>query len=326
MKKRYIDRFRDPVTGELNLPRLAGAEPDAPVMYPLDPVSVSGTLITLDQYVEQPTVITRTIADLSTQHLYAHKIFSPGPGVTGGAILFERPNPLLTDLYAARRTQEVAPGTEFPETAFIRGVPMVARPRKIGDKFQVTKEDRKRNSPALILQAIQKNANTLTRDLEIMALSELSAVITAESRTYAGHSWSEQLSKSLLETTHIGQPLADVSGAKTAIELEERAHVLNGAIFHPNQWLALVNYYGSKDVVAALESVGLTEHYVTPRQTAGKVKLYEAGGVGESSNEFPLEEDTWEEKPTQSFWYQWSVSPAFAVTDQFAMVEITGVA
>jgi hypothetical protein len=299
--------------------------PDSPVTYPLDPVSVSGTLITLDQYVQQPTVITRAIADLSLEHLYAHKIFSAGPGVSGGAILFERPNPLLTDLYAARRTQEVAPGTEFPENAFNRGVPMVARPRKIGDKFQVTKEDKKRNNPALILQAMQKNANTLTRDLEIMALSELTAVITAESRTFAGTSWGTELSKTVLETTHIGQPLTDISGAKTAVELEERGHVLNGAIFNPHDWLNLVNYYGSKDIDAALEAVGITERYVTPRQARGKVKLYESGGVGVWSNEFPLEEDTWEEKQTQSWWYQWSVSPAFAVTDQFAMIEVTGV-
>ncbi len=300
--------------------------PDSPVMYPLDPVSVSGTLITLDQYVEQPQVITRVIADLTMQHLYAHKIFSAGPGVTGGAILFERPNPLLTDLYAERRTQEVAPGTEFPVNKFARGVPMVARPRKIGDKFEITKEDKKRNNPRLIERAMQQNANTVTRDLEIMALSELSAVITAESRTYAGKSWSEQLGKSLLETTHIGQPLADFSGAKAAVDLEERGHVLNGAVFNPKEWLNLVNYYGSKDVDAALASIGINEKYVTARQTAGRIKLYEAGGVGEWDNEFPLEEDSWEEKKTQSWWYQDSISPAFAVTDQFAMLEVTGVA
>jgi hypothetical protein len=85
--------------------------PDNPIPYPLDPVSVSGTLITLDQYVENPTVITRRVAEIAAQRFYAHKIFSAGPEVTGGAILFERPNPLLTDLYAGRRTQEMAPGT-----------------------------------------------------------------------------------------------------------------------------------------------------------------------------------------------------------------------
>jgi hypothetical protein len=309
------------------LPRLAGGspEPDSPVMYPLDPVSVSSTLITLDQYVENPTVITRTIADLSEQHMYAHKIFSPGPGVTGGAILFERPNPLLVDLYAERRTQQVAPGAEFPINRFLRGVPMVSTPRKIGDKFQATKEDKKRNNPNLIIRAIQQNANTLTRDIEIMALSELSAVISAESRTFAGNSWSAQLGKTMLETTHSGNPLADYIGAKTAISLEERGHVLNGQVINPHDMNNLITYYGADDVDAALKSVGIEETNVTPRQARGKVKLYEQGGVGDWSNEFPLEEDEWEEKKTQSWWYQWSVSPAFAVTDQFAMLEITGV-
>lgn len=319
--ERMLSRFGGP------LPRMAGGSPDAPVMYPLDPASVSGTEITLDQYVNSPTVITRSIAELSQLRLYAHKVFSPGPGVEGGAILFERPNPLLTDLFARRRTQEMAPGTAFPKQEFLRGVPMVTRPRKIGEEFEVTKEDRKRNNPRLVLNAITQAANTLTRDVETMALGELNAVIAAEGRTVAGQSWTTAAQATFTTKTAKNQPVADLVNANVVIDMEERGHVLDSGIFNPLDWANLVTIYGADSIASVLESVKITDYTITPRQAAGKVKLYEQGKVGVWSNEFPLDQTTWEDKGTDSTWhYAWSISPAFAVDDQFAMIEMTGVA
>ncbi len=322
---KHTGRFRDPITGQL--PRIAGASPDSPVTYPLDPASVEGTLITLDQYVENPTVITRSIAELSEQRMYAHRIFSSGPGVDGGAILFERPNPLLTDLYAERRMQEVAPGAQFPELTFARGVPMVQRPKKIGGKFDVTKEDRKRNRPQLVLNAITQAGNTLVRDVETMALGELNAVIAAESRTVSGQSWSTAAEATFNTKSAKNQPLADFIHAQVTIDMEERGVVLNGAILNPLDWANLTTIYGADNVASVLASAGITEYYTTPRQTHGKVKLYQAGTVGIWSNEFPLDQKTWEVPETDdTFWYQWSISPVMAVENQFAVVELTGVA
>jgi len=340
------DRFRDPLTARWEemfsaganardvermlsrhggpLPRMAGGA-DAPVTFPLDPVTVSGTEITLDQYVNAPTVITRTIAEYAQLRMYAHKVFSPGPGVEGGAILFERPNPLLTDLFARRRTQEVAPGSQFPVQEFLRGVPMVAKPRKIGERFQVTKEEKKRNNPQIVLNAITQSGNTLVRDIEIMALGELNAVIAAETRTVAGQSWTTAAERTLTTKSAANQPLADLINAQVVIDLEERGHVLNAAIVNPLDWANLVAIYGASNVASVLASAGFTDYTISPRQLRGKVKLYELGQVGVWSNEFPLDQSTWEEKETESWWYQWSVSPTFAVTDQYTLIELTGV-
>jgi hypothetical protein len=322
-KRRDIERMLSRHGGPL--PRMAGGA-EAPVTYPLDPVSVSGTEITLDQYVNSPTVITRMIAEYSQLRMYAHKVFSPGPGVEGGAILFERPNPLLTDLFAERRTQEVAPGSQFPVQKFLRGVPMVAKPRKIGERFQVTKEDKKRNNPQLILNAIVQASNTLVRDIEIMALGELNAVIAAETRTVAGQSWTTASEQTFSTKTARNQPIRDLINAQTVIDLEERGYKVDSAIINPLDWANLVTIYGADAVAGVLASVGITDYTLSPRQVAGKVKLYQAGLVGVWSNEFPLSENEWEEKETESWWYQWSVSPTFAVTNQFTVIELTGVA
>lgn len=332
-REELIDQGADPAVVDRILAKYGGRLPvlaggaESPVMYPLDPVSVSGTEITLDQYVNSPTVITRAIAEYAQLRMYAHRVFSAGPGVQGGAILFERPNPLLTDLFAARRTQEMAPGAQFPKQAFLRGVPMVAKPRKIGEEFEVTKEDRKRNNPQLILNAITQAGNTILRDVETMALGELNAVIAAEARTTAGQSWTTAAETTFSTKTAKNQPITDFINAKAVIDLEERGHVLNAAIFSPLDWANLVTIYGADGVDSVLGSVGITDYVVTPRQLHGKVKLYELGKVGTWSNEFPLEEDSWEDKSTDKTWhYSWTVSPTFAVTDQFALIELTGVA
>ncbi len=308
--------------------------PDNPIPYPLDPVVVGGTLITLDQYVNAPTVITRRVAEIAAQRFFASKVFSPGPAITGGALLFERPNPLLTDLYAARRTQEMAPGTQAPVLTFVRGIPMVARPRKIGGKWSLTKEERQRNNPRLAERAMVQMANTITRDLEIMALSELNAVVASEGRTIAaGSTWAAAAATTFGTRTAANQPASDIANVVSAVDVEERGHVLNSAIFNPLDWANLKKIYaslnagnGDASARAVLTDNGITTIDTTPRQPQGRVKLYEAGMVGTWSNEFPLTETTWfDEETDMTWWYQSTVSPAFAVDDQFAMLELVGV-
>jgi hypothetical protein len=264
--------------------------PNVPIPYALEPVSVSGTLLTLDQYVNSPTVITRRIAEIAGQRFYADKIFSAGPPVEGGALLYERPNPLLTDLYASRRTQEIAQGTQFPVLDFARGVPQVAVPRKIGGKIRVFKEERRRNRADLLQNNMVQAGNTLARDIEIMALSEINTVITATSRTTpAAAAWSTYNANTYNNTTRAAQPLSDILTLTTGIDLEERGHHLNAALFHPTDYAALVRYYGASGVRPALEAVGIMDWWTTPRIAAGSVGgggplFFEKGQVGVWSN------------------------------------------
>jgi hypothetical protein len=126
--------------------------PAAPVTFPLGPPSISGNLITVDQALANPTVITREIAQLAQQRFFASRVFSDAGGVEGGAVLYELPPSTATDLFAERGVQEVEPGAEFPILTFLRGVPVLAKPKKMGGKFPVTREARKRNNVRTIQQ------------------------------------------------------------------------------------------------------------------------------------------------------------------------------
>jgi hypothetical protein len=125
--------------------------PSSPVTFPLGPATVSGTTITVDQALNQPTRITRDIAQLADQRFFAGRVFSAAGGIDGGSLLYELPPSIQTDLFAERGIQEVAPGEEFPILTFLRGVPVVAKPRKLGGKFPVHKEARQRNDARLSL-------------------------------------------------------------------------------------------------------------------------------------------------------------------------------
>jgi hypothetical protein len=306
----------------------------SPIPYPLDPVVVTGTTITMDQYLNAPTVMLRRIADISAQMFFAHKIFSNGGGVSGGAILFERPNPLLTDLFTERRLQEMAPGTQAPVITFVRGVPMVAVPREIGGKFALTKQELKRNNPRLVEMAMTQIGNTIARDLEVMALSELNAVISSTSRTFAS---TQTLATSAAFTfttkTAANQPSADVGRLVATIQNEGRGHRMNSVIYNSLDWATLTSMYsgasgaesGEAGARQMLAAHGITTVDVSIQQTAGKAKFYEAGMVGTWSTEFPLEHITWQDpEEDNKRWDQFTVSPCYAIDDQYALVEQSG--
>jgi hypothetical protein len=272
------------------------------------------------------------------QRFYMDRIFTSGGGLTGGALLFERPNPLSTDLYGEREPKIVAPGQVFPMQTFTRGVPMMATPKKIGNKWFMVKEAIKRNDTGLLRRRITQTVNTLRRRIEQLGLAELAAVITAESRFRTGTSWSTYAGLAPMNRTGTTGPVADVMATVAAVDLEERGHTFDSMLLHPNQATSVLQAFPGLTLSQVFSQTssgefggsGIQNIFVTPRATAGVATLFESGQVGEWRNEFPLEQETEWEGPAsggrQRWWYQWSISPLFAVTDQFAIMELRGIA
>lgn len=311
--------------------------PNAPTTYPLGPPVISGTTITLDELVEDPTRITRDIADLATStRWFMDQVFTPAGGIDGGAILFERPNTIANDLFGDREPKEIAPGEEFPLQTFSRGVPMVARPRKIGNKWFIVKEAVKRNKQGTLRRNMIQTANTIRRRIENMGLAELSAVVTAETRFMNGTDWSAYAGTAIQSRVGTSGPVADIMAAQAQVDNEERGVNLNSMILNTiNAMEAKQAFPGQtlKQIFSLADDPeeeygGISNIYVTPRQTLGRALLFESGNVGEWRNEFPLEEETeWEGVASggkQRWWYQWSISPSFVVDNQFACLEVRG--
>jgi hypothetical protein len=105
--------------------------PDAPTTYPLDPASVSGTTITADILVNNPTRINRFMTDylnVNRRRFLLDVVFDNGGGMSGGAIIYESQG--LNDFFTVRDVQQVAPGAAFPLVTFNRQAVGMASPEK----------------------------------------------------------------------------------------------------------------------------------------------------------------------------------------------------
>src|SRR3954449_7556133 len=96
----------------------------ASVAHPLGPPTISGTLVTVDTMLNQPTRVTRMIMDLSLQRFIADRVFASGGGVTGGAVIYDQAT--QNWLYADRDVQRVSPGGQFPLVTGSRPTPQLA--------------------------------------------------------------------------------------------------------------------------------------------------------------------------------------------------------
>lgn len=313
--------------------------PASPTAYPLDAPTISGTTITVDELLNEPERITRDIADLAMQRFYMDKIFNAGGGVKGGSLIYELPNPQATDMYPNREGKEVAPGQGFPIIGFDRGIPSLARPRKFGAKWFVTKEAVKRNDPSALRNNMIRTSNMIRRRIENLGLAEIAAVVTANSRFRNGTSWNTFAGTAVQSRTGTSGPVADIMAALAQGDTEERGVEYDSVILHPNQAMSakqafpgqtLRQIFSQADDPEEDNQGGIRNIYVTPRATAGVATLFESGAVGDWRNEFPLEEETeWEGVASggrQRWWYQWSISPMFVVLNPFAILEVRSIA
>lgn len=304
-------------------------------VFPFGSPSVSGNNISVDDAMNNPTKITRTILDLAAQNFWMAKLLPNGGGVEGGAVIYERPNPTDTDLYpvTGRGFGEIAPGDEAPVLDFTRGVPMVAKPREIGGKFEMTRKAIKRNDVSQLKRNMQRMANHAQLVIETMGIAELAAVITSEARhVTADDTWDVLAALTLDSRAGDASPLQQALEVMITVEEEERGYKLDSVLLNTGDWSILVGYFGinggdgAAGLRGAFAQAGITNIYTTHRRTSGSALFFAEGGVGEMRWEFPLEELAWEDKDgKRSKWYQLDGSPTFIVADQYAMLELRGI-
>jgi hypothetical protein len=298
---------------------MAAPNPGA-VVNPLGPPTVSGTLITVDLMLNQPTRITRLISDLTLQRFFADRVFQSGGGVTGGAVVFD---PVAAnDLYADRDVERVSPGGEFPEITFSRRAPQVATVEKWGGKVHITDEARERNNTSELTRALRQLANTIVRKINQRAVEVLDAAVTANSRTLTGHSWSTIVVGGSSQSAANLWPARDFGAVQLQAETEELGIVYDLWIINPQEFLSLATVYGPY-LQEVLRSAGI-DLYVTNRVTAGTAYVVAQNQVGEMRIEKPLGTETWREPEREISWIQSSVRPLFYVDNPFAVIKVSG--
>ena len=296
--------------------------PTMPTAYPLNLPTVSGTTITIDQMLSEPTRITHYLSDLTLRGLFATDIFTPSGGVTGGAVLYDQ---LTTnDLYLTRDVQNVEPGAEFPIVTSDRPTPRLAPVEKIGGRLFVTDEARDRNDSTALRREAQKLANNITRKLNARALSTLDAAATEYSRTAVGVNWSAVVTGGASQTNATGWPAADFAKFQLQADTDELGITFDRIYLNPAQANSFKLTYGS-EWRSVLDDWGY-EMVSTNRVTAGTAYVVASGQVGQFRLEKGLTTETYREERTQRTWIQTDIRPVFVVDGPFGVLKVSGLA
>ncbi|MFV8317122.1 major capsid protein [Mycobacterium sp. 23] len=293
--------------------------------YPLGNPTVSGTTISVDTMLNEPTRITRYLSDLTLRGYWADKVFTPGGGVSGGAILYTQLTQNELFVASGRDVQNVEPGAEFPLVTFDRPTPLVKPVEKFGGKFFVTDEARDRNDPLMLQQGAQRLANTINRRIHTNAVAEIDAQITAlggSAQTATGNDWSAVVTGGSSQTNATGWPAADFAKVQLLADQKELGVQFDTWILNPVNANEFKIAYGN-EWRAVLEDNGIM-FVVTNRVTAGTAYVIESGQVGQMRLEKPLGTETWREQATQRTWVQSDVRPVFVITNPYGIAKVTG--
>jgi hypothetical protein len=293
-----------------------------PVAHPLGPPVVSGSTVTVDTMLNQPTRVTRMVMDLSLQRFIADRVFASAGGVTGGAVIYDQA--VLNQLYATRDVQRVAPGEEFPLVTSERLVPKVAQVEKWGGKVFITDEARDRNNSTALTNQLRQLTNTIIRKINARAIAELEKSLAAfPSQTYTGHDWNAYQPAGTSPSALSSSPWADLMSAQMLADKDELGVVYDTVLLNPLNVLRLRQLYTST-LIQGLDDINLTI-YSSNRVPVGSGYILASQQVGEMRVEKPLYTTTWREEETERNWIQSGVRPVMYVTNPFSVRKILGI-
>ncbi len=261
-----------------------------PDIYPPVAPTVNGQLITIEQWLQQPVWVQQVITDLTLERFLTDRIFSPGPAVTGGSVLFDQV--LGTELYPlSRDVGAIAPGSEFPIVDTGETAPLVASTVKWGGASILTYEQRDRDRRDVLNRKLTKIRNAIVRKVDTVSLAVLRAAPI--NQAVASGSWSDS-----------NIPIfKDVAGAKTTVERLDMGYSITDAIISPTTALNMLtndkllnqlpreggNGVPNPIVEGALTGVaGIRNWFVTNRVTDDEVFFLEGQTAGSISDERPL--------------------------------------
>lgn len=314
--------------------------------HPFDAPTVSGTKITIDTYLKQPTRITKMLMDLTQEKFISDQIFSSAGGVTGGAVIYDEIT--SNDLYLNKDVPEVAASGEFPRLQGSALAPKVANVHLYGGEIEISDRARIRNDQRAFARDVTRLSNTIVKKINQVAVDVLEASLVAhpaQATTVSALSldgWDTIAAKSGIKTgwsadapdpsgssdpvvglyTFAQRPEALFSAVQLQADTQELGVVYDRLIVNPMQANALRTIYG-RDLNAVLADNGLT--LVKSNRVANGTAYFAAfQQVGGMALEEPLKTKTYREDRHQRDVVQSWVVPAFYVDNPTAVVKVTG--
>ena len=308
--------------------------------HPLAAPTVNGSgQILVEQYLKQPTRITRMIEDLTLDRFLSDFLFSKGPKVVGGALIYDEavgPDEATKYLKAGDDVHEIAPSGQFPrfETSDA-AAPKVAKVQKYGGEVEIAWEAKTRNDQRAFARDITRLSNTIVRKINTVAMATLDTALAAhpsQSTTLGAlglSGWATIAAASGgIQTGMNGtfavmkRPDALFAAVQLQADTQEMGVTYDTLLINPIDAGRLRDIYGS-DVNKVLADSGLTL-VKTTRVAAGTAYFAAKGQVGGIALEQPLATRVYVEDRHQRDVVQSSVIPLFYVDNPTAVLKVTG--
>lgn len=136
---------------------------------------MSGDIVSIHQLLQSPAMLTRRLRTLAENRFISDVLLPARYPVEGGAIQYQQGESIFTD----RTPEQVRPGAEYPRSGLGYGPVQVAEVVKWGQDVPITDEAIKRMRVAPVNTAMAKLVNTIVKQVDSIALSAISSVVTA---------------------------------------------------------------------------------------------------------------------------------------------------
>lgn len=170
--------------------------------YPPAGPSISGDIVTISRFLNDPTLIARRLRTILDQRFIADSLLTGRFSVSGGAVQYETGE----TIYTADDPRSVSPGSEYPITSAPTGAASIAKTVKWGQDTFVTDESIARQKMQPVNRALTKLGNQNVKYVDSVALSAISSAVTQT--TAAAAAWT---------TATAAQIFKDVALAKANI-------------------------------------------------------------------------------------------------------------
>lgn len=279
-------------------------------------------IISVDQALNDPTVIEQHVADIAEKDLLVSSIFAEGGEVTGGTVIYSK----ITEkhLYTENDVTDRQPGDEYAVVYAEQPQSQLARVRDFGGKFPVSDENRKRNNAIDFDNDTTRLANTIVRKVNRVAVETLDAAVAAGDTTELAvlNNWGAVQLDGATPTAPGERPHAAIADIFALAESKELGIEYTRMLVSPTTRATLRTIYGTglKDM---LDDFGL-ELISTTFVDNGTAYLIDPQSAGFVRYEESLTVHNWRDEAHRQTWVQGYAMPVMGITLPAAVATITG--
>lgn len=142
-----------------------------PGSYPAAVPTISGDLVTISRFLQNPTLIQRRLRDFRDLRFVSDQLLTQRFRSQGGAVLYELSEPFVSD----RAVEAVSAGSEYPYANLPTGTAAIAAIQKWGQKVLLTDEEIARNAYAgsAIDRQLRKVVNSIISQVDGVAIAAI---------------------------------------------------------------------------------------------------------------------------------------------------------